>query len=123
MRPRLAAALRNPISAIGVALTTASAFLFLILLAIQGLGLLQNHDTGILVFVLVPAVFLVGLLITPVGLGLERRRTRAGIAAPAWPRIDLNDSAQRRTLLFVAVLTLVNVAILSMASYGGVKAD
>lgn len=121
MRPRLAAALRNAISAIGVALTTASAFLFLILIALQGLGFLENPYTGILVFVLVPALFLVGLLIIPVGLWIERRRTRGGIAVPAWPRIDLNDPVQRRSLLFVAVLTLVNVAILSMASYGAVE--
>lgn len=121
MRPSFAAALRNPISAIGVALTTASAFLFLVLVTLQGLGFLENHYIGILVFVLVPALFLVGLLIIPVGLWLERRRTRAGISAPAWPRIDLNDPVQRRTMLFVAVLTLVNVAILSMASYGAVE--
>jgi hypothetical protein len=121
MRPRLAAALRNPISAVGVALTTATSFFFLVLVTMQGLGFLQNPYTGILVFVLVPALFLIGLLIMPVGLWLERRRTRAGVAAPVWPRIDLNDPAQRRTLFLTAALTLANVAILSMASYGAVE--
>ncbi|HEY5619084.1 MAG TPA: hypothetical protein VIK60_14170, partial [Vicinamibacterales bacterium] len=89
MRPRFAAALRNPVSAIGVALTTASAFFFLILVALQTLGFLENPYAGILVYVLVPALFLVGLLFIPIGLSVERRRTRAGVAAPAWPRIDL----------------------------------
>lgn len=121
MRPSFAATLRNPVSRIGVALTTASAFFFFILVALQGVGLLETPYAGILVYVLVPALFLVGLLFIPVGLRLERRRTRAGIAAPAWPRIDLNDPVQRSTLLFVAVLTLANIAILSLASYGAVE--
>jgi hypothetical protein len=121
MRSRLAAALRHPASAIGVALTTASAFVFLILLSIQALGFLENPYTGILVFVIVPALFLVGLLLIPIGLRFERRRERAGVAAPAWPRIDLNDPAQRHALLIVAALTLANVLILSVASYGAVE--
>ena len=121
MRPRLATALRHPVSAIGVALTTASAFFFFILLALQALGFLQNPYTGILVFVVVPALFLVGLLLIPIGLRLERRRERAGAAAPAWPRVDLNDPAQRHALLIVAALTVANVAILSVASYGAVE--
>ena len=121
MRPSFAAALRNPISAIGVALTTASSLLFLFLFLIHLFGFLENPYTGILVFVLLPALFLIGLSIIPCGLWLERRRTRAGTAAPAWPRIDLNDPRQRSTLFFVAALTLVNVLILSVASYGAVE--
>jgi hypothetical protein len=49
MRPSLAAVLRNPISAIDVALTTASGFLFLILLSINktttGLAIQQDCET------------------------------------------------------------------------------
>jgi hypothetical protein len=121
MRSRLAAALRHPASAVGVALTTASGFLFLILLSIQALGFLENPYTGILVFLIVPALFLLGLLLIPIGLRLERRRERTGVTAPAWPRIDLNDPAQRHALLIVAALTLANVVILSVASYGAVE--
>jgi hypothetical protein len=121
VRPELGAAVRHPLSALGVSLTTASAFLFLALHGLHLLGFLQNPYLGILVFVLLPALFVAGLLIIPVGLWLQRRRTRAGMAAPAWPRIDLNDPARRHTLVFVAALTLINVAILSMASYGAVE--
>lgn len=121
MRPTLVAALRNPISAIGVALTTASALLFFILLTLQLAGFLENPYAGIVVFVLVPALFIVGLLIIPVGLSRERRRVRAGITAAPWPKIDLNDPAHRRMVVFVSVATLANVAVLSMASYGAVE--
>lgn len=121
MRSRLAAALRHPVSALGVALTTSGAFVFLALVGLQALGFLENPYAGILVFILVPAVFLVGLLLIPAGLWLEGRRARARLAPAAWPRIDLNDPFQRRVLFSVTALTLVNVAILSMASYGVVE--
>ena len=42
MPPFLAAALRNRLSAVGVAVTTASALLFLFLIALDFLGFLAN---------------------------------------------------------------------------------
>jgi hypothetical protein len=44
-----------------------------------------------------------------------------GRAAPTWPSIDLNDPGIRRTVLFVAGATVVNLAIVSLASYGAVE--
>jgi NapC/NirT cytochrome c family protein len=121
MRHFFARALRHPVSALGVALTTASALLFLALFALHVLGFLQNPYIGILVFILIPAVFVVGLLLIPLGDRLQRRRVAAGVPERPWPRIDLNDSAQRRMVLLVGVLTVVNILILSMASYGAVE--
>ncbi len=121
MGPVFVAALRNRISAFGVALTTASAFLFLVLVALESLGFLQNPYAGIVVFVMVPALFVAGLLLIPVGLWLERRRRDAGVAEQAWPKLDLSDVAIRGTLLFVVVATIVNLGLLSWASYGAVQ--
>jgi nitrate/TMAO reductase-like tetraheme cytochrome c subunit len=121
MPPLFVTALRNPISRIGVALTTASALLFLFLLFIELLGRLENPYTGLVVFVMMPAIFVVGLLLIPIGLSIERRRTARGVPAPAWPRIDLNDRAIRRTVLILFALTVVNLGIVSMASYGAVE--
>jgi hypothetical protein len=121
MRRVLAAALRNWISAIGVALTTASGLLFLLLIALELLGFLQNPYVGIIIFVFVPAMFVVGLLLIPVGLWLERQRRGLEAPAPDWPKPDLRDPATRRLLGFVAVATLVNLAILSTASFGAVE--
>lgn len=121
MRPAFVAALRNPVSRIGVALTTASALFFLFLLALHVIGFLQNPYAGIVVFVLVPALFVLGLLLIPIGQWLERRRTVRGVAAPAWPRIDLNDPSIRRTVFFLFAATVINLGIVSMASYGAVE--
>ena len=121
MRPAFVAALRNPISRIGVALTTASALLFLFLLVIIFLGRLENPYTGLVVFIMVPAVFVLGLLLIPVGLAIERRRRTLGLASPPWPRIDLNEPAIRRTLWILFAATVVNLGIISVASYGTVE--
>ncbi|MGH9242690.1 MAG: hypothetical protein ACRD3G_31965, partial [Vicinamibacterales bacterium] len=122
MRPGfVVTALRNPISRIGVALTTASALLFLFLMAVHAAGYLQNPYTGLVVFLLVPTLFIVGLLCIPVGLRLEKRRLARGVSGPAWPRIDLNDPAIRRTVFVLIAATFVNLAIVSMASFGAVE--
>ncbi len=63
MRLDLPSAARNPLSLIGVAIATAMAVLFLVLLALELGGQLVNPYLGLLLFVAVPAVFLIGLLI------------------------------------------------------------
>jgi hypothetical protein len=117
----LVAALRHPISQIGVGLTTASALLFLFLLLVQSIGLFDNPYSGLLVFILVPAFFVVGLVLIPIGRWLERRRSVAGVETPDWPRLDLNDPAMRRSVFLVVAATFINLAIVSIASYGTVQ--
>ena len=119
MRPVLAAALRSRLAAAGIALTTASALLFLALLAFELFGYLQNPYAGIVVFIIVPALFVLGLLLIPVGLWLDRRQRTT--APAAWPTLNLADANLRRAVVFVAVATLLNVAILSVASFGAVE--
>jgi hypothetical protein len=121
MGPFLAAALRSRVSAIGVALTTASGFVFLFLMVLEILGALRGPYSGIVVFVMLPALFIAGLLLIPIGLWRERSRPRAGAAATAWPTLDLNTVDLRRTLWFVAGATVANLVLLSFATYGAVQ--
>jgi NapC/NirT cytochrome c family protein len=120
MRPFFTRVLQNRVSAIGVALTTASALLFLVLLALELSDALQNPYAGIVVFIMVPALFVIGLLLMPLGLWLERRRFARGEESP-WPVLDLSNRNARRAVIFVTVATIVNIAILSLASYGAVE--
>lgn len=121
MRRTLVAVVRNRVSAVGVGLTTASAIIFLFLVSLEVLGYVENPYVGLVVFGLLPALFTVGLLLIPVGPWLERRRRRAGIVAPEWPTFDMNDAGVRRTLFFIMTATLINIGIVSMASYGAVE--
>ena len=112
-------ALRHPLSLAGVIITTASAAGFLALVAASLLGVFQNPYAGLVVFVVLPAIFVSGLLLIPFGAWLQRRALRRDPTARAdWPVIDLGESRVRRTVLAVTALTVVNVAIILVAAYG-----
>jgi hypothetical protein len=115
--------IRSPVSVVGMVLTTVSAVLFLVVFLADLFGLHTNPYIGIVFFLVLPAIFLFGLLLIPLGAWIERRRRAKG-KAPAevhWPRVDLNDSAQRRTAVMVFALTMANIVIVSLAAYRGVE--
>ncbi|HVL66952.1 MAG TPA: NapC/NirT family cytochrome c [Vicinamibacterales bacterium] len=104
-----------------MALTTATAVLFLVFFLADVLGLHANPYMGIVFLLVMPALFVLGLLLIPVGMWRERRRIRRGLPGrTGWPRLDLNDPVQRRAVMLVFVLTLANVVIISLAAYRGV---
>ena len=76
---------------------------------------------GIILFLVLPAIFVVGLLLMPIGVVLARRKRRAAGTAEEPPRLDLRDPRLRRAGAWFAGGTLLNVAILSIASYKGVE--
>lgn len=116
---------RNPISLVGAAITTASAVLFVTLFVLDALGMEGGPYAGIVAFLIVPAVFVVGLLLIPVGISRERRRERAaaarGEAPPAFPVLDFNRPEVRNRGLVIVALTLVNLVLLAVATYKGVE--
>ena len=115
--------IRSPISVIGMVLTTISAVTFLVVFLADLFGLHTNPYIGILFFLVLPSIFLIGLALIPLGAWVERRRQAAGKAPSVmqWPRIDLNVPAQRRTAVMIFALTMANVVIVSLAAYRGVE--
>jgi hypothetical protein len=112
----------NPISRFGVALATSSALTVIMFFAADLLGVHVGPYTGIIAFLILPAFFLLGLLLVPLGIWLRRRReARAGRLPATYPRIDLRDAATRQTAWFVGVMTAVNMAILLAATVRGVE--
>ena len=84
-------------------------------------GLHTNPYLGIVFFLILPAFFVLGLLLIPAGIYLERRRRARGLEPLQLPRIDLNDPVHRRGVLVVTALTLVNVLIVSLAAFKGIE--
>lgn len=111
----------NVLSAIGAALTTVGAVLFLVFFAMDLAGVPTSPYLGIVTFVLLPAIFLLGLLLIPIGFWRARRRVAQGRAVPQWPMLDFGRPGVRRAALLVLALTTVNVAIASMAAYKTVE--
>jgi nitrate/TMAO reductase-like tetraheme cytochrome c subunit len=114
---------RNRISAAGVALTTGSALTMLGFWALEALSGREVHPyAGIVLFLILPFAFVLGLLLIPLGVLLQRRRLRAtGELPEQYPRIDLRLPEWRQRLALLALLTVANVGILGAASYKGVE--
>lgn len=70
--------IRSPISVAGMVLTTISAVLFLVVWLADLFGLHTNPYIGIVFFLILPALFLIGLGLIPLGAWRERRRRAAG---------------------------------------------
>src|SRR5688572_5818176 len=101
-----------------MAIATAMATVFLALAALHLAGLFTNPYIGLLVFVAVPLLFLVGLALIPLGAWRQKRRRSAGVGTGDWPVIDLRQSRQRTIALLVVSLTAVNALIVAVATYG-----
>ncbi len=114
---------RNPISTIGAWIATVSALLFAIGFVADLLGMEGSPYIGIVFFLILPAVFVFGLLLIPVGMLVERRRRRrVGPDQPlVWPVLDFNEKRMRTIGFTFAVLTVLNGVVLALASYRGVE--
>ena len=115
--------IRSPISVIGMVLTTISAVVFLVVFLADLFGLHTNPYLGIALLSGSSSIFVLGLVLIPLGAWLERRRLAAG-KAPArctGRAIDLNDPAQRRMAVMVFALTMANIVVVSLAAYHGVE--
>src|ERR1700686_4030515 len=90
--------IRSPISVAGMVLTTISAVLFLVVFLADLFGMHTNPYIGILFFLILPGIFLFGLILIPLGALIERRRRAAGKKPSEllWPRVDLNNPDHRR---------------------------
>jgi hypothetical protein len=113
---------RNPTSWVGAALVTLSATLFLLVFAFELAGWHTNPYIGIVFFLVMPSLFVLGLVLIPLGMWREgRARARGVVRAPwHWPVVDLRNPRQRRILGTTVLLTLANLVIFSLAAFRGV---
>jgi len=109
----------NPFTIAGAVLTTASAFSMIYSwLVWEPTGV--SPYAGILLWLTLPALFVLGLLLVPAGM-LQRRlhAYRHGLVPLRFPPLDLNSPLYRRPLAVVLGLTAVNIAMLTAATYRG----
>lgn len=111
----------NPISLAGGAITTASAATMVSYWLVEIFGRVSaNPYLGIIFFLILPALFILGLALIPVGVYLRRRRLALAGAIPAeFPKVDLNDPIFRHGLDIVLVATVANLLVVATASYRG----
>jgi hypothetical protein len=104
-------------------LTTSSAVTLFLFWAREAFSAQPTHPyAGILFFLVLPALFVLGLLLIPAGIWWRRRGLRRRGALPAgYPHIDLRAPVVQNTFALVGFATVLNVGILGTASYRGVE--
>jgi nitrate/TMAO reductase-like tetraheme cytochrome c subunit len=113
--PRMLRLLRNPVSLAGVALSIvglANIFLFFL---IDQIATKPGPYIGILAYMVSPAFLVLGLLLVLAGVLLQRRRKVDPSAF--YPRIDLNDPAQRGAVVSFVTFLVVFAVVSAAGSY------
>lgn len=109
---------RNFISFVGIAIVIASLTSIVFLFMTEILDSRESPYLGIFTYIIFPAIMILGLLITGLGMLVERRRRRKqGTLKAAYPSLDLNDPLARRKLLTFMAIVLVFIFVSAFGSY------
>ncbi len=112
--------IHNWLSYAGIALAAISALLISGLIVIEANSQHSSPYLGVLTYLVLPPILITGLLLVPIGMGLEnRRRRRQGEEDlhPPFPRIDLNQPRHQRLFAFWAAGTVVVLVLLGVVAY------
>jgi nitrate/TMAO reductase-like tetraheme cytochrome c subunit len=117
---KLPSSVYNPITMLGGLVAGVSFGLILFLIALDALSGEQKPYMGIITFVVLPAILILGLLLIALGVLREQRRRRSGHASAVHlPRVDLNDPRHRRAAM---IFTLGTVLLVAFSAFGSFKA-
>jgi len=110
---------KNMTSLVGAAIALVAAANIAFLVFIDFMSAHPSPYLGIFAYMLMPGVMVAGLLMIPVGMLLERHRRRrhAPSEIPKFPRLDLNDAKQRKTIAVVLSFTVLFVVVSAAGSY------
>jgi hypothetical protein len=113
---------QNAASLAGVVLTTSSAVTLVAFWFYDFLLPGPPHPyIGILIFLILPGFFILGLILIPLGIWLRRKALDASGALPTeYPTIDFRMPFVRHGLMLVGIATVLNFVIIGTASYRGV---
>ncbi len=110
----------NWITLIGATIAFIALSMIVFLFAISTI-LREGHTyLGLVIFILLPAVMIFGLLLIPLGMLIERRRlNRSGVIPEeaSWPRVDLNDIRHRNAFFIFTAATTFLLFASAVGSY------
>ncbi len=112
----------NFISLTGVVLVTIAGVSWLFLLPVTLRGGYLHPYIGILVYLFLPAIFIIGLLLVPLGIyGKRRSQRRQGVLPTDFPPLDFKNRELRKLITFIAVTTILNIMITGQFAYSAVR--
>ncbi len=119
MKIKLPPSSQNWISLIGATIAVISFFMIVFLFSVT--IVLEQRATylGLVIYILLPAVMVVGLILIPIGMYLKvRREQRTGEKLESkLPRIDLNDLRHRNAFFIFSIGTTIFLFLSAIGSY------
>ncbi len=120
MKQKLPPSFYNPITLIGAAIAVISFSIILLLTVLEEFSSQQSPYLGIVTFIVLPAILIMGLALIVFGIYREHYRERHGKHRDErLPKIDLNDPRHRRALTIFSVGTII---LLIFTAFGSFKA-
>jgi len=120
----LASITHNRISLVGTAIAIMGLVLIISLFVMEQLGFDGGPYLGILTYLVLPMIFVTGLIMIPIGAVLYRRRLRrtpGGESTQLMPIFDLNQPKTRHWMMVFVAATMLNIVIVAGATYKGVE--
>ncbi len=111
---------RSRLSLLGAAIAAVALILFVTLFAMELLGFEGGPYLGILSYLMLPLLVVVGVLLMPLGVWRAKKREARGEKEPPLPVIDFNKPQTRRALATFGLLSLVGVVVLAVGSFKAV---
>jgi len=109
---------KNPISLIGMALAAVAFANILFLFFLDAFSHVSSPYVGILAYMVAPAIMIVGLVMIPIGMVVERRRRLHAVGHPPhFARLDLNNPAQRSAMAFALSFVVIFALMSAVGSY------
>ncbi|HUI83224.1 MAG TPA: NapC/NirT family cytochrome c [Candidatus Binatia bacterium] len=110
--------IKNPISLIGLALAAVAVANIIFLVLIDVLASRPSPYIGVLAYMVAPGFLLLGLMLVPLGMVVERRRRLRAVGAPPhFPRLDLNKPSQRNAAAFLLSFVVMFSLVSAVGSY------
>jgi len=119
MKSMLPPSIKNWLTLSGAIIVLTSLFMIVFLFIVTSIMRNQAVYLGLVTYILLPAVMIVGLIFIPVGMLLETRRERreGGRNEPGWPSIDLKEPRYRHAFFIFVIGTGLFVLLSAVGSY------
>ncbi len=119
MKLKLPPSSKNWLSLAGAMIALISFFMIVFLFVVTWLFDEGGSYLGLVIYILLPSIMVMGLILIPIGMFREIRKRKRGEAEDEkeWPRIDLNDVRHRNASLIFLVGTTIFLFISAIGSY------
>ena len=113
----------NRLTIFGATLATVSVGAIAVMFALLVLGIVHHGYVGLVLFLILPGLFILGLVLIPVGAWWQRK---SGVARDEelrkhpFPVLDFNSERTRSVFMSIVLLTAANIVLLGFVSYQGV---